>query len=304
MAQKIQTVTFKTIMSDTLQRFLFEQAPVRGASVQLGATWQAILDRHSYPQPVRDLLGEMMAAAVLLASTLKMKGKMVLQLQSDGPLKLMMVECTDGHVLRGIAQCDDAVPSDLPALIGNGRMVITLEPEEGRERYQSIVNLYGLSLADALGDYLIRSEQLDTRLWLSADERQAGGLLIQKLPSDWHEEKQALWERVFHLSSTIRPEEILHLPHREIIHRLYHEEDVRVFEVEPVCFRCSCSRERVSNMLRTLGYNEVRDILREQGSVRVACEFCNQKYEFDSVDAEHLFAADFPPDTSGNPTRH
>lgn len=291
-------------MSDTLQRFLFEQAPVRGACVQLGATWQAVLERHRYPQPVQDLLGEMMAAAVLLASTLKMKGKMSLQLQGDGPLKLMMVECTDGHALRGIAQCDDQVPAELLALIGNGRMVITLEPEESKERYQSIVDLYGQSLADALGDYLIRSEQLDTRLWLSADKRLAGGLLIQKLPGAWHEEEQALWERVFFLSSTIKTEEILHLPHQEIIHRLYHEEDVRVFEEEPVCFRCSCSRERVANMLRTLGHAEVHDILQEQGSVRVACEFCNQKYEFDRVDAEQLFAVDFPPDVSGSPTRH
>lgn len=291
-------------MSDTLQRFLFDQAPVRGASVQLGATWQAILERHSYPQPVRDLLGEMMAAAVLLASTLKMKGKMSLQLQGDGPLQLMMVECTDGHALRGIAQCDEHVPEQLAELIGNGRMVITLEPEESKERYQSIVNLHGQSLAEALGDYLIRSEQLDTRLWLSADTRHAGGLLIQKLPGEWHEEELALWERVFHLSATIKSEEMLHLPHGEIIHRLYHEEDVRVFEDEPVCFRCSCSRERVANMLRTLGYDEVHAILLEQGSIRVACEFCNQKYPFDSVDAEQLFAADIPPDTSGSPTRH
>jgi len=291
-------------MSDTLQRFLFEQAPVRGASVQLGATWQAILERHTYPQPVQDLLGEMMAAVVLLSSTLKMKGKMSLQLQGDGPVKLMMVEGTDGHALRGIAQCDEDVPPELPKLIGNGRMLITLEPEESKERYQSIVNMHGQSLAEALEDYLIRSEQLDTRLWLSADNRFAGGLLIQKLPAEWHEHELALWERVFHLSATIKSEEILHLPHKEIIHRLYHEEDVRLFEEEPICFRCSCSRERVANMLRSLGHEEVQDILQEQSIVRVACEFCNQKYEFDSVDAERLFANDIPADLSNNPTRH
>lgn len=131
-----------------------------------------------------------------------------------------------------------------------------------------------------------------------------GGLLIQKLPSEWHEDELELWERVFHLSATIKPEELLQLPHREIIHRLYHEEDVRVFEEEPICFRCSCSRERVANMLLTLGYDEVHDILQEQGSIRVACEFCNQKYEFDRVDAEQVFAADVSPSSSGNPTQH
>lgn len=291
-------------MSDTLQRFLFDEAPIRGASVQLGATWLAILERHTYPKPVQDLLGEMMSAAILLSSTLKMKGKMSLQLQGDGPLKLMMVECTDGHALRGVAQSDDVVPDDLPALIGNGRLLITLEPVESKERYQSIVNLHGQSLADALADYLIRSEQLETYLWLSADHQHSAGLLIQKLPSDWHEEELALWEKVYHLSSTIKPEELLHLPHKEIIHRLYHEEDVRIFEEEPVCFRCTCTRDRVANMLRTIGYDEVQDILQEQESILVACEFCNQKYEFDRVDAEQLFVDDVSPDPSAGPTRH
>lgn len=291
-------------MSDTLQRFLFEQAPIRGACVQLGATWQAILERHAYPQPVRDLLGEMMVAAVLLSSTLKMKGKMILQMQGDGPLKLMMVECTDGHALRGIAQCEDDIePAQLDAMLGEGRLVITLEPEESKERYQSIVNLHGTSLAEALADYLLRSEQLDTRLWLSADLQHAGGLLIQKLPSDWHEDELELWERISHLSATIKSEELLRLSQQEIVHRLYHEEDVRIFETEPVCFRCTCSRERVTNMLQTLGYTEVHSVIEEQGEVRVACEFCNQKYEFDIVDVEQIFAADIAAD-KGNITRH
>ncbi|MDH5778151.1 MAG: Hsp33 family molecular chaperone HslO, partial [Gammaproteobacteria bacterium] len=229
-------------MSDTLQRFLFEQAPVRGASVHLSATWQAILERHEYPKPVRDLLGQMMVAAILLSSTLKLKGKMILQMTGEGPLKLMMVECTDGHALRGIAQCDDEIqPAQLNELLGEGKLVITLEPEEGKERYQSIVNLHGDSLAEALGDYLVRSEQLDTHLWLSADPQYAGGLLIQKLPGDWPDEELELWERVSHLSATIKDSELLHLPHTEIIHRLYHEEDVRIFETEPVCFRCTCT---------------------------------------------------------------
>ncbi|MDH5444068.1 MAG: Hsp33 family molecular chaperone HslO [Gammaproteobacteria bacterium] len=291
-------------MSDTLQRFLFEQAPIRGASVQLSATWQAILERHSYPKPVQDLLGEMMAAAALLSSTLKMKGRMTLQLQGEGPLKLMMVECIDGHALRGIAQCDEVVPEDMPSLVGNGRLVITLEPEESKERYQSIVNLVGQSLSDALTDYLIRSEQLETYLWLSADHLHTAGLMIQKLPSDWHEHEQLLWDKVYHLSATIKSEEMLHLPHQEIFHRLYHEEDVRIFEEEPICFRCTCTRDRVANMLRTLGHAEVKEIIKDQGGVRVACEFCNQKYEFDSVDAEQLFAGDVSTEAPPNPTRH
>lgn len=276
-------------MSDTLQRFLFEQAPVRGGCVQLSATWQAILERHDYPEPVRNLLGEMMAAAVLLSSTLKMKGRLSLQMHGDGPLKFMLVECSNGHYLRGLAQCEDVVPDGFIELMGQGRLVITLEPDEGKERYQSIVNLTGDCLADALRDYLQRSEQLDTHLWLSASGEHVGGLLIQKLPGTWMDEEQDLWERVNCLSATVKGQELLSLPQTEIIHRLYHEEDVRVFELEPICFRCSCSRERVSNMMRSLGYDEIHDILAEQGSVRVACEFCNQKYEFDAVDVEQIF---------------
>ena len=190
-------------MSDTLQRFLFEQAPVRGGCVQLSATWQAILERHDYPLPVRNLLGQMMAAAVLLSSTLKMKGRLTLQMQGDGPLKFMVVECTDGHALRGLAQSEDTVPEGFLELMGQGRLVITLEPAEGKERYQSIVNLTGNCLADALADYLQRSEQLDTHLWLSADAEHAAGLLVQKLPSTWSDEEQELWERVTALSATV-----------------------------------------------------------------------------------------------------
>ncbi|MDH5179706.1 MAG: Hsp33 family molecular chaperone HslO [Gammaproteobacteria bacterium] len=291
-------------MSDTLQRFLFEQAPVRGACVQLSATWQAILERHSYPQPVRDLLGETMVAAVLLSSTLKLKGRMTLQMTGEGPLKLLMVECTDGHALRGVAQCEEHFEqSEFAAMLGQGRLVITLEPEEGKERYQSIVNLHGTSLAEALGDYLVRSEQLDTRLWLSADRHHAGGLLIQKLPGRWNEEEHELWERVSHLSATIKDAELLHLSQQQIVHRLYHEEDVRIFDTEPVFFRCTCTRDRVTNMLQSLGYTEVKSIIEEQGEVNVACEFCNQKYHYDIVDIEQIFVDDISGD-KGNITRH
>lgn len=291
-------------MSDTLQRFLFEQAPVRGACVQLTATWQAILERHEYPKPVRDLLGQTMVAAVLLSSTLKFKGKMTLQMTGEGPLKLLMVECSDGHALRGVAQCDDDISeTEFDAMLGQGRLVMTLDPDEGKERYQSIVNLHGTSLAEALGDYLIRSEQLDTRLWLSADLQHAGGLLIQKLPAEWHDEEQELWDRVSHLSATIKDSELLNLSQQEIVHRLYHEEDVRIFETEPLCFRCSCTRDRVTNMLKSLGYAEVKSIIEEQGAVNVACEFCNQKYDYDIVDIEQIFADDVAGE-QGNVTRH
>ena len=290
-------------MTDSLQRFLFENVAVRGDIVHLDATWRAVLERHDYPTPVRNLLGQMMTAAVLLSATLKYKSRLTMQIQGNGPVSFMVVECTSDRNLRGLAHCEDNIStSRLPEMVGNGRLAITLEPLEGTERYQSIVELTGDTLAEALDDYLYRSEQLDTHLWLSVDENRAGGLLIQKLPSNHTEQEQEAWNRIHHLSSTIQGGELLSLDPREIIHRLYHEEDVRVFESEAICFRCSCSSERVANMLRTLGYDEVKAIVEEEGSVKVACEFCNHKYEFDSVDAEQLFAAGISHDAPT--TRH
>lgn len=289
--------------NDTLQRFLFEHTPIRGEVVHLDATWQAILVRHDYPTLVRDILGQMMAAAILLAATLKLRGRVVIQLQGNGPITLMVVECVNAHELRGLAHWQDLPESGtLQTLAGNGTLTITLEPSEDRERYQSIVELRGDTLADAIMNYLQQSEQLDTYIWLAADAERAGGLLLQKLPGNDEGEDSDAWNRVIQLSSTITREEMLEVPQLQLLHRLYHEEKVRVFEPLPVCFRCSCSRDRVVNMLRSLGPAEVRSILEDEGKVKVACEFCNQKYQFDSVDVEQIFAAAVAPDASK--TRH
>ena len=278
--------------NDTLQRFLFEHTPIRGEVVHLDATWQAILARHDYPSLVRDLLGEAMAAAILLAATLKLHGRLVIQVQGNGPINLMVVECANAHELRGLAHWQDLPEQgDLQTLVGNGVLTITLEPDDEKDRYQSIVELKGQTLADALMGYLQQSEQLDTHLWLAADANRAAGLLLQKLPSSGEIEDIDAWDRIVHLSSTVKKEELLEVDELKLLHRLYHEESVRVFDPLPVCFRCSCSRDRVANMLRTLGIEEVHAILEEQGNVGVACEFCNQKYDFDSVDVEELFAS-------------
>jgi molecular chaperone Hsp33 len=289
--------------NDTLQRFLFEHTPIRGEIVHLDATWQAILAKHDYPDQVRDLLGEMMAAAVLLAASLKMHGRLVIQLQGNGPITLMVVECSNAHELRGLAHWQDLPASgDLQALTGDAQLTITLEPKDDQDRYQSIVELKGTTLSAALMNYLQQSEQLDTHMWLSANGQRATGLMLQKLPSQGEAEDADAWNRVIALASTVQKEELLNIETLGLLHRLFHEEVVRVFEPVPVCFRCSCSRERVSNMLRSLGPTEVKAILEEQGKVGVACEFCNQKYDFDSVDVEELFASTTPSQTSD--TRH
>ena len=290
-------------MNDTLQRFIFEHTPIRGEIVHLDATWRAILERHDYPPIVRNLLGEMMAAAILLAATLKMRGRMIIQIQGHGPIRLLVVECTNALELRAVAHWNELPQTtDLEQLLGDGRLIITLEPVDDQEKYQSIVETKGKTLSEVLGRYLQQSEQLDTHLWLAANSERAAGMLLQKLPSKDPAQDSDTWNRVMHLTETVQREELLQLPQLNLLHRLYHEEEVRVFEPSPVCFRCSCSKDRVVNMLRVLGYDEVKSILQEQGTVDVACEFCNQKYVFDSVDVEQLFASAAAPPTTD--TKH
>lgn len=280
---------------DSLRRFVFENSHVRGELIHLDATWRAVLERHAYPPPVRDLLGRAMAATALLIATLKMEGTLTLQVRGDGPVSLLVVQASTGRTLRGLAHSKGAVEAGtLQQLFGAAQLVITIDPEQGRERYQGIVELKGETFAAALESYFAESEQLATRLWLAVDEQQAAGLLLQALPG--MQDDPDTWQRAVLLAETLRDDELLNLSAPELLHRLYHEDDVRLFEAHPVSFRCSCSRERIETVLRSLGYDEVRDILREEGVIGVDCEFCNQHYELDSVDAERLFAAaDAPP---------
>lgn len=293
----------KNTERDTLQRFIFEHAPIRGELVHLDASWRAVLERQEYPEAVRRLLGEMMAASALLASTLKFDGLLTLQIQGSGPVSLAVMEVTSERTLRGIAKWrEEPVGASLQELIGNGMLAITIEPRKGGERYQGIVEITGDTLADSLEHYLRHSEQLDTHLWLSANAHQACGMLVQKMPGDMSDEQHECWERAVMLARTLTLEELTSLSSRDILRRLFHEEDIRLFDPEPCSFRCNCSRDRVANMLRGLGHEEVQDILQEESFIEVTCEFCSQRYRFDPVDAEQLFASDITFD--GSPKRH
>jgi molecular chaperone Hsp33 len=289
-------------MSDSLQRFLLESTPVRGEIVHLDATWRAVLERRRYPAPLQSLLGDMMAAAALLSAILKFEGSLIMQMQGNGPVQLLVVEATSEHTLRATAKWEgDLAQGNVTELLGAGRFVISIVPSGGKQTYQGIVAIEGESIAQVLEHYMAKSEQLETRLWLASDSQQAAGMLLQKLPAAPTQDEDA-WNRAKQLGETIRREELLSLPAREIIRRLYHEEDVRVFESRPVAFRCSCSRERVTSMLRLLGHDEVKSIIAERNTVEVDCEFCGRHYTFDAVDAEQVFAADVI--TRPQPTRH
>ncbi len=280
-------------MKDTLRRFLFEHLPVRGETAHLDATWQAVLERHDYPPALRGVLGELMAAAALLAATLKFEGSIILQLHGSGPVTLIVVECTSEQTLRATAKWSGPLDAGAPlsSLLGEGRFVITLSPTGGTQNYQGVVDLQGGGVAACLEHYMSRSEQLQTRLWLAADDTRAAGMLLQQLPGRAEDDPDG-WNRIGRLGDTLTGEELLGLPPEQILHRLYHEDDIRLFEPRPVSFRCSCSTQRVVTMLRMLGRDEVRSIVEERNTVDVTCEFCNKRYTFDAVDAEQVFAAE------------
>jgi molecular chaperone Hsp33 len=289
---------------DSLQRFLIENSDVRGELVRLDETWQTILAKHDYPPRVRGLLGEISAATALLGSTLKFDGSLIVQMQGNGPVSLLVVECGSDGAMRATAKWHD-VPADgsLGDLVGDGKLVITIDPRRGRERYQGIVAIEGDTIAGALERYLQQSEQLATRLWLATSDTTAAGLLLQRLPAARHgDDADENWNRAVMLADTVTGDELLRLGQHELLYRLFHEEDVRVFDPAPLHFACSCSRERVVRALRIVGYDELQQVLREQGSVSVNCEFCNEHYEFDKVDVEQVFAAAVT--TEAAPTQH
>ncbi|SFM22784.1 Hsp33 family molecular chaperone HslO [Halopseudomonas yangmingensis] len=281
---------------DITQRFIFEHADVRGELVALDHSYREILAKHDYPQPVRQLLGEMLAAAVLLSTTLKFDGLLVLQARSSGPLSTLMVECSSGQEVRGIAQfAPDLQGADsITDLMPDGVLAITIDPEQG-QRYQGMVSLQGSSLADALNGYFENSEQLATRFRLLADDQQARGMLLQALPVDRQpdpEQRTQTWEHLNVLADTLKPEELLGLDNQTLLYRLYHEEQVRLFDPHPVCFRCSCSALRCGTALISLGLEDARNLLAEQGGeIGIDCQFCNTRYTFDSESVEQLFSA-------------
>ncbi|MEQ1598029.1 MAG: Hsp33 family molecular chaperone HslO [Methylotenera sp.] len=277
---------------DSLQHFLFENTPIRGNIVHLNHTYQQVLQHQTLPLVLKQTLGELMAASALLSATLKMEGTMVLQLQSKGALKLLVVECSSTLKMRATAKWDEARADEIANgtflnLVKNGQFVITLDPKEG-EAYQGIVAIEGETIAEMLQHYMQRSQQIDTSLWLHCDGETASGMLLQKLPEQLVIEADA-WNRLNLLANTLTNEELQNLAPEQLLTRLFVEEDIRLFDAKPTKFQCSCSKTKVGAMLRMLGIDEVNDILNERDNIEVNCDFCNKQYLFDAVDAAALF---------------
>ena len=289
--------------ADCLHRFLFEHLPVRGELVHLDRAWLEVVATADYPAPIQAALGEALAASVLLAATLKFDGMLTLQLTGDGPMHLLVVQCSGNREVRGLAKWrGDIGDGNLRTLAGTGRLVITIETGREQERYQGIVPITGSSLAASLEHYFENSVQLPTRLWLATSSRGAAGMLLQRLPDSWGEEAETAWEHVQILAETLSSSELRDLTDRDILRRLFNEDDLRLLDAQPVRFRCSCDKQRVETTLRMLGREEITALAEEEGQVEVRCEFCNRAYRFDVVDVRGLFSDLTSPPTP--PTIH
>jgi molecular chaperone Hsp33 len=303
---------------DTLQKFMFEKSIVRGELVEISDTWRQVQARRGYPKAVKTLLGEMLSAAALLSANLKFNGSIVMQIHGDGPVRLLVVECDAELRLRATAKlADDAIVDDdatLPQLVnqhGNGRFVITLDPKDklpGQKPYQGIVPLDGDSVATVIEHYMLRSEQLDTKLWLAADEGVSRGLLLQKLPAEGGNDQSGkndleIWDRTVMLASTVRNEELLDTDIDTLMRRLFWEETIRVFDPRHPSFHCTCTREKVGNMLKMLGRAEVEAALEDLGQLGIDCDFCGQHYDFDKIDCAQLFVEESAAATVQSPSQ-
>lgn len=287
--------------NDSLYRFVVEGSSVRGQLVYLDKAWQALASRHDYPPAVRRILGEAVSAAALLSATIKFDGALSIQASGDGGLRLLIAEATASGALRGLARWKGALQGALlPELLGNGRLAITIDPGSGRERYQGIVELHAAGLTESLRDYFIQSEQLPTRLWLAVEERRVAGMLLQRVPEQNPEDSREdssgsstdTWLETVKHAEGIRPRDLLDLSVPDLLARIASDRPVRLYRGEDWRFLCSCSREKVTEVLRALGRDDLDALIEEQKQVSVNCEFCNAEFSFDAIDVAQVFVDD------------
>jgi len=282
---------------DCLRRFLFEQLGVRGEWVRLKKSWQETKQHQQLSVEVEEQLGQTLAAAVLLSATIKFEGSLIIQAQGEGALKTVVAQSTHDRKIRGLARGFVlSSTKTLSEMMGEGRLVITVKPEKG-EPYQGIVPLEGTDLAEVITNYFLQSEQLETRVWLFANDKYAAGLFLQELPAQDNYELD--WERISALASTVTKDEMLSLGCEEMLYRLFNEEKVRLFEAESVKFKCACSQLKIEDTLVSLGREELENILQNRDAIEVDCEFCGKQYQFDKVDVENLLVGCSSQNDSG-----
>lgn len=276
--------------SDHFQRFLFNDHQIRGEIVRLDQSYHNGTAQIDYPPHVKALLGEALAAAVLLSGTLKFSGRLAIQARGNGPVSLLVAEATNDKSVRGVAQFSEDIRdhATVGEAFGQAQLAITIIPDTGRQ-YQGVVPLDRDQLGECLARYFELSEQLNTWFYLHADDEQVVGLLLQELPAGDDDRDEDAWNRITQLAQTLSPEEFVSLDNTQLLHRLYHEEKVTLYDVEPVQFQCNCSRERMSAGIQSLGADEAYDLIQEQEILTTECHFCGQKYSFTIKDIHEIF---------------
>ncbi|UTZ40022.1 Hsp33 family molecular chaperone HslO [Vibrio campbellii] len=283
--------------NNVLNRYLFEDLSVRGELVQLDEAYQRIISSKEYPAALQKLLGELLVSTTLLTATLKFEGSITIQLQGDGPVSLAVINGDHDQKIRGVARWEGDIADDasLHDMMGKGYLVITIEPKKG-ERYQGVVGLEGETLADVIEGYFANSEQLKTRLWIRIGEHEgkahAAGMMIQVMPDGTGTPED--FEHLEQLTATVKNEELFTLPANELLYRLYNQDSVRLYEPQPVEFHCGCSRERSGAAIITVERAEINDILAEEGSVSLHCDYCGTSYSFDEAEITELYAQAAP----------
>lgn len=276
--------------NDILQPFIFEHAGIRGHLVNLTKTYQSIINQRPYPPTVKKLLGEAMVSCLFLSASMKFEGTLSLQFQGDERLPLLVAQCDNQLHLRAMAKYEDSLsPQDYELAFLKGQLSLTLNTLHQSNVYQSIVPVHSGSMSENLMHYLTQSEQITTQVWLATSEQQVAGMMLQLMPDQNTQQQEQLWEYALAMGQTLQASELLTLDNQVLLHRLYHETDLRIFARRPVCFKCSCSEDKMKNLILMLGQAEAQQILQQEGYIGINCDFCNQYYQFDAVDSAALF---------------
>lgn len=276
--------------NDILQPFIFEHASIRGYIVNLTETYQSIINQRPYPSAVKKLLGEAMISCLFLSASLKFEGKLSLQFQGDDRLPLLVVQCDNQLHLRAMAKYEELLNAeDYNLAFLNGKLSLTLNTAHQSNAYQSIVPINSSSMSDNLMHYLTQSEQITNQVWLATSDQQVAGIMLQLMPDKNIQQQEQFWEYALAMGQTLQTQELLTLDNQVLLHRLYHETELRLFDSRPVHFKCSCSEDKMKNVILMLGEVEAQQILQKQENIEINCDFCNRHYQFDAIDTAALF---------------
>lgn len=277
------------ISTDTLQRFMFEHASIRGEIVHLHETLNIINSQRDYPPQVRLLLGEALLSCLLLAGSIKFEGEISLQFNGDERLPLLIVQCDNQLNVRACAKYQEGQNINYQEAFLTGQMTLTINQYRQTQQYQSIVPLRSLSMAENLMYYFAQSEQIPSKVWLAVSDSMAAGMLLQLMPDQNSQSREQFWEYAVHIGETITEQELLTLDNQTILYRLYHETVLRLYDPRIIQFKCRCSEPKMKQVLTMLGQEELEQLIKEKGQVDIRCEFCNKHYTFDAIDVTLLF---------------